>query len=65
LTDLFYKFFFVSNLKKFDVKALKAHFLAKTSGNNPPPLPSLHGEMDLFLSGTDKEAAKREKKFQT
>jgi hypothetical protein len=54
----------VENNEKVDVKALKAYFLAKTSGNNSP-LPSLHGEMDLFLSGTDKEAAKPKKKFKS
>jgi hypothetical protein len=52
----------VENKKKVDVKALKAYFLAKTSGNNSP-LPSLHGEIDLFLSGTDKGAAKPKKEF--
>jgi hypothetical protein len=52
----------VQNVKKFDVEALKAYFLAIKSGINYP-LPSLHGKRDLFLSGTDKGAAKPKKEF--
>ncbi|EFX65892.1 hypothetical protein DAPPUDRAFT_264049 [Daphnia pulex] len=56
----------VKNIHKVDVKALKAHFLATTTDINSPlpgKLHRLHSVMDLYLSGTDRGAAKPKKEF--